>query len=82
MYILIHVVSQTEAGRIMKMLESNAIYASVRKTPFFISHTGCGFAVRIKHSELERAMSVLKRHKASYKGIYEVLGEEARRIDA
>ena len=80
MYILIHVTSQTQANGLLKLLSSHGIYASVRKTPFFISRTGCGYCIKIAPGELERAMEAIKKSGMPYKAVYEVEGTRAGRL--
>jgi len=80
MYILIHVVSQTAANASRIALERAGIYASVKKTPSSISKSGCGFCLRILPEQLSRARAVLKESAVKIQGIYEVRGENIRRI--
>ncbi|MBR2742984.1 MAG: DUF3343 domain-containing protein [Clostridia bacterium] len=82
MYILIHTTSQTEANRVKRLLSSGGIYASIQKTPFFISRTGCGYCVRVPARDGERAIAALRERRVPYKAVYEVSGGEARRISS
>ena len=60
-YCLILCRSLTYAQRSSRVLERAGITAVVRKAPLSVSKTGCTYCVKLKETQLERALLLLDR---------------------
>ena len=62
--------SLTYAQRTSRLLERAGTGVSIVRTPQEISTEGCGYALKIKERDLERALAVLKASDAYPKRIF------------
>ena len=79
-YCLILCRSLTYAQRSSRALERAGITAVVRKAPLSVSKTGCTYCVKLKETQLERALLLLDRAAIQRGKIYRLL-EDAQRPD-
>ena len=70
MYYLIMCRSLTYAQRIEKALSSAGLRPRLLRAPAEISPKGCSYAVRIPDRQLSGALTVLRRTRLPYLGIY------------
>lgn len=63
--------SLTYAQKTSRILERAGIGVSIVRTPQEISSEGCGYALKVKGSELKRALTLLKVSDASPKRVFE-----------
>lgn len=64
-YCLILCRSLTYAQRSSRVLERAGITAVVRKAPLSVSKTGCTYCVKLKETQLERALLLLTAQRSS-----------------
>lgn len=72
-YCLILCRSLTYAQRSSRMLERAGITAAVLKAPLSVSKTGCTYCVKLKETQLERALLLLDRAAIQRGKIYRLL---------
>ena len=75
-YCLILCRSLTYAQRSSRALERAGITAVVRKAPLSVSKTGCTYCVKLKETQLERALLLLDRAAIQRGKIYRLLEDE------
>ena len=67
-YSIIRCRSLTYAQRASRILERSGLFAVVAKIPQELSHGGCGYGVKIRADQRERAMKVLEKAEIEISG--------------
>jgi len=67
--------SLTYAQRVANALERAGISAHLLRSPEEISPTGCSYSVKFAAKDLKRTLTVLKRMRLPYLGIYVSSGD-------
>lgn len=72
--------SITLAQRAQKLLQRSGVPTALQRTPRDLEQSGCGYCLRLRPSDRQRATQILTRAGITYRGIYGTqTGEEARR---
>ena len=73
--------SATTATRLKMSLAKDGYDARVLQTPQALTSSGCGYSVGIYPSALGRLKALTYQMGVRFKGIYEVVGNEYRKIE-
>ncbi len=62
--------SVTPAQRGQRMLQQAGIRCTLQRTPRWMEERGCGYCLRLRPEDTERALALLRQGKLSYSKIY------------
>lgn len=62
--------SITPAQRAQRILGREGIETILQRTPRYMQQQGCGYALRVRQHELDRALQVIKRNRIVYQKFY------------
>lgn len=67
-YVTFHSITYAQRGQ--TVLQKRGIYGEVVRTPRPMNPRGCGYSVRIRHSEAEAALKILDEMQVPYGSAY------------
>ena len=62
--------SVTPAQRADRLLRGAGYLCHLGRTPRWMEEQGCGYSLRVRFSELEDLVALLKKHRISYRKLY------------
>ena len=79
-FILLMAGSVTHAQRMAAVLENRGMRAAITRTPVGVDPRGCGYGVKIRREQMERAQDILRHAGIRVRGVYEKDGELWREV--
>ena len=68
--------SLTQAQNGLRLLQRNAVEASLHRTPKSVASRGCGYSLVVSEPQLRRAADVLRERNVSYRALYRKLAND------
>lgn len=67
-YITFHSITPAQRGQ--RLLRSQGLESSLQRTPRWMEERGCGYCLRVRPEEVERALALLREGDLAFSKIY------------
>lgn len=74
-YCLVTFRSVTPAQRGEGLLKREGIYCALQRTPRWMEEQGCGYSLRLRQQDCQRAIAVLRSSQVSFRRVYRQKGD-------